>query len=242
MARSVIKLLLIFLIAGIFIVMPALAFMPSERGASYPHTVYLDRGIKGSVSGKVVSSLDQAQGVEGAYVAVVDVQSPGREYANTTTDSSGNFNIGGLGATYSSNRHTGADGSAGTLEQSMNMFMLYVNKSDLGEGYSSTFGIDANHTSTIMGNIVLYAGSQGSEGPTATPEPTAQPKPTVVVPTVYVPTPEPSTVTPEPAGLAGQIPVTLIVVVALLAILAIAAVVVYFRFLRKGLMRRLKKK
>jgi hypothetical protein len=126
----------------------------------------------------------------------------------------------------------------------MNMFMIYVNKSDLGEGYSGAFGIDTNHTSTTMGNVVIYAGVPVSD---ATPEPTitAQPTvmPTVVVPTVQVPTPEPATVTPEPAaGLLEQIPVTLILVVALLVILALAAIVVYFKFLRKGLMKRVKKK
>lgn len=243
MARSVIKILLIVLIAGIFIAGPALAFMPSERGASYPHTVYLDKGIKGTVSGKVVSSLDQSRGIEGAYVAVIDVNSQNREYANTTTNANGDYSIGGLGATYSSTKLKGPDGAGDSYHQGISMFILYVNKSGLGEGYSSAFGIDANHTSKIMDPIVIYAGSQGNVEPTATPQPTAQPtvQPTVVVPTVYVPTPEPVTITPAPsAGILGQYGWILAVV--LLAILVIAAIVVYFRFLRKGLMKKLKKK
>ncbi len=243
MARSVIKIILIVLMIGVLVAAPALASMPSVRGANYPSTVYLDRGIKGSVSGKVVSSLDQTQGIEGAYVAVVDVMNQNKEYANTTTNANGEYTISGLGATYSSTRHWGRDDSAGTLEQSMNMFMIYVNKSGFDEQYSSTFGIDANHTSTRLDPIAVYAGAPGGEPtpePTATPQPTVMP--TVVVPTVFVPTPEPATVTPEPAGLLQQLPVTLIAVVALLAILAVVAVVVYFRFVRKGLMKRVKKK
>lgn len=220
----------------------AAAFMPSEK-AGYPHTVWTDRNIKGTVSGKVVSSIDQSLGVDGAYVALVDAMSPGREYANTTTSANGEFSIGGLGATYSSVRQIGPDGSAGTLSQGMNMFMLYVNKTGAGEGYSSTFGIDTNHTTTPVGTVVIYGGA---------PEATATPKPTVL-PTIVVSTPEPTaqptavptavpeTVTPAPSGgLSGY--AGLILVVALLLVLAAAAVVVYFKFLRNRLVKRLRKK
>jgi len=104
------------------------------RKASYPHTVWTDRNIKGTVSGKVVSSMDRSLGVEGAYVALVDAMSPGREYANTTTGANGEFSIGGVGATYSSMRQTGPDGSAGTLSQGMSMFMLTRTRPAAGRG------------------------------------------------------------------------------------------------------------
>lgn len=240
MNRDVKILLIALLLTTILLTGTALASMPATRGAAYPHTVYLDRGIKGSVSGKVVSSMDQNTGVAGAYVGVVSALNPGVEYANTTTDANGNYNIGGLGATYSSTRHTGSDGTSGTLVMSMDMLMLYVNKSDMNEQYSSTFGIDANHTSTHMDPIVLYAGVPDSDVTiTPTPAPTIQP--TVVVPTVVVPTPEPATATPEPSPVAG-LPTTLILVVAALIILAIAIAVVYFKFLRARLFGKPKKK
>jgi hypothetical protein len=242
MMKKVSILLLVVLVSALLLSGWALAFMPSEK-AGYPHTVWTDRNIKGTVSGKVVSSMDQSMGVEGAYVALVDAMSPGREYANTTTGANGEFSIGGLGATYSSVRQIGPDGSAGTLSQGMNMFMMYVNKTGGGEGYSSTFGIDTNHTTTPIGTIVIYAG---------VPEATATPEPTVL-PTIVVATPEPTaqptavpTITPEtvtpapPAGLAGY--AGPILVVALLLVLAAAAAVVYFKFLRNRLVRKIRKK
>lgn len=235
-------LLLSLLISALLLSGWALAFMPSEK-ASYPHTVWTDRNIKGTVSGKVVSSMDQSLGVEGAYVALVDAMSPGKEYANTTTSANGEFSMGGLGATYSSVRQIGPDGSAGTLSQGMNMFMLYVNKTGGGEGYSSTFGIDTNHTTTPVGTVVIYAGVPEA---TATPEPTVLP--TIVVSTpeptaqpTVVPTSVPETATPAPSGgLSGYLGP--ILVVALLLVLAAASAVVYFKFLRNRLFKRLGKK
>lgn len=243
MAGSVIKVLLIALMVCALVAAPALASMPSVHGASYPHTVYLDRGIKGSVSGKVVSSLDQAQGIEGAYVAVVDMNDLNREYANTTTNANGEYTISNLGATYSETKKWGPDGKTETYSQGIKMFMLYVNKSGMSEGYSAPFGIDANHTNTRLDPIPIYAGALE---PTPTPEPT-------VLPTIVVTTPEPTaqptavpTITPEtvtpapPAGLTGY--AGPILVVALLLVLAAAAAAVYFKFLRNRLVRKIRKK
>ncbi len=241
MAGSVIKILLIAVIVCVLVSAPALASMPSVHGASYPHTVYLDRGIKGSVSGKVVSSLDQTQGIEGAYVAVVDMNDLNREYANTTTNANGEYTISGLGATYSETKKWGPDGTTGSYKDGIRMFMLYVNKSGMSEGYSAPFGIDANHTNTRLDPIPIYAG---------VPEATATPEPTVL-PTIVVTTPEPTaqptavptpeTATPAPAaGLSGYLGPVL--VVALLLVLAAGAAVVYFKFLRNRLAKKLRKK
>lgn len=233
-----IVVIIVVIIACILLAGAACAFMPTQRGASYPGTVYLDRGIKGSVSGRVVSSLDQSLGVEGAYVAVIDPQDICREYANTTTNANGEFSIGGLGATYSSTRQKGPDGTADTLQQGMNMLMLYVNRSDFSETYSSTFGIDANHTSTMLGTIALYGGIAASPEPTATPGPTVV-VPTVVVPTADAPTPGPATPTATAGVLARY---GWVLTIALLAVIALGAVAVYFQIIRKRLLVRLKKK
>jgi hypothetical protein len=232
MIRRVVKILFLALILSALLAAgPVSSFMPSDRGASYPDTVWSERGIKGSVSGKVVTSLDQALGVSGAYVAVVDAMNPAREYANTTSGENGDFQLSGLSATYSSALLKGPDGSAGSYSQGTNAYMIYVNKSPLGEGYSGTFGIDTNHTSTATGPVVIYAGSPDSDAATVTPEPTI-----TVMPTVVVVTPVPMDITMEPPsatpGPTRQDPIGLLIVAALV-ILVIAAIAAYFRYLRK---------
>jgi hypothetical protein len=230
MIRRAVKILFLALIlSALMATGPVSSFMPSDRGASYPDTVWSERGIEGSVSGKVVTSLDQAQGISGVYVAVVDAMNPAREYANTTSGENGDFQLNGLSATYSSTLLQGPDGSAGSYVHGTNVYMIYVNKSSLGEGYSGTFGIDTNHTSAATGQVVIYAGSPDSDAATVTPEPTIQP-------TVVVVTPGPSDITTEPPsatpGPTRQDPMGLLIVAALV-ILAIAAVAAYFRYLRK---------
>lgn len=224
MARHVFKILIIVLIIGtLMATWSATAFMPSERNVSYPKTVWSDRGIKGSVEGKVVTSLDQNTGVGGAYVAVVDVTNPNREYANTTSNANGDFSLSGLSATYSTGLTKGPDGTAGTFYDGQRMYMIYVNESTLGEGFSETFGIDTNHTSKSAVKVVIYA---GIASPEPTPEPTAVPVTATPVP----PTAEPPTATPAPTG---QSPVDMILFGALVIALAIVAVAIYLLFLRK---------
>jgi hypothetical protein len=243
MARRAYKILILALIIGMFMAWSASAFMPTQKNISYPKTVWSDRGIRGTVEGKVVTSLDQNTGIEGAYVAVVDAMNPDREYANTTSNANGGFNFSGLSATYSSTLMKGPDGTAGTYAQGMSAYMVYVNSSLIGDGYSSAFGVDTNHTGTSAGNVVIYAGVVSPEptpeptpvSPTATPEPTpvtATPLPPTEtpVPTPVPPTQEPPTATPEQTG---QGTLDMVLFIGLIAVLAIAAAAVYLLVLRK---------
>ncbi len=224
--RDVIRTAIVVLILVLLLIGQAYAFMPAERGASAPRTVWSDRGIKGTVSGRVVTSMDQAQGVEGAYIALVDTMNPGREYMNVTTDEDGNFRFTGVNATYSSALSKGPDGSGGSYQQGMNTYMIYANIST-GEGYSGSFGVDANHTNKVIDPIVVYAGIPDPDD-FATPEPTAAPLPTAVA------TPAPATATPSATpGPSGQLPGGLLLAAGALMILAIAAAAAYFVFLRK---------
>jgi hypothetical protein len=206
----------------------ALAFKPSETGVGLPQTVWSERGIKGSVSGTVVTSLDQTTGISGAYVALVNPINPNIEYMNTTSDANGNFIFTGVYATYSSTLSKGPDGKIGTFQQGQNAYMIYVNNSSLGEGYSSSFGIDTNQTSTTIGDVVIYAGTPAiaSPSPTATPQPTQTTTPSPPSPTTTV-TP---TDTPVPAGNSS---ILTLLITAAIVILVIAAVAVYFLYLRK---------
>lgn len=203
--------------------------MPKETGVSAPKTVWSQQGIKGSVGGTVVTSLDQNTGVSGAYVALVDPVNPNIEYANTTSDAAGNFMFTGVNATYSSALVKGPDGSSASYQLGTNEYMIYVNKSGIGEGYSSAFGIDTNYSSTTIGNVVIYAGTNtvASPSPTAAPSPTLAP---TASPPPATPTPAPPTATPAPAG---QNSLVTLSVTAAIVILVVAAIAVYFLYLRK---------
>lgn len=223
MARRAYKILILALIIGMFMAWSASAFMPTQKNISYPKTVWSDRGIRGTVEGKVVTSLDQNTGIEGAYVSVVDATNPNREYANTTSNANGDFNFSGLSATYSTGLTKGPDGTASTFLPGQSMYMIYVNESTLGEGYSEAFGIDTNHTSKSAGKVVIFAGI-------AFPEPTPEPTPVPVTVTPVSPTQEPPTATPEQTG---QGTLDMVLFIGLIAVLAIAAAAVYLLVLRK---------
>jgi hypothetical protein len=225
--RDIIKTVIVVLTLSFLLATgPAFAFMPADRGVSAPQTVWSDLGIKGTASGRVVTSLDQTKGVDGAYVALVNTMNPVEEYYNTTTDADGNFRLTGVNATYSSGLSRGPDGTSGSYLQGKNVYMIYANIST-GEGYSSSFGVDANHTNTAIDPVVIYAGIPDNED-IVTPEPTSTEQPTAVV------TPALATATPEPTpGPTGQLPTGLLLAAAVLIILAIAAVASYFLFRRK---------
>lgn len=224
--RDVLRTVIVVLTLCFLLIGPALAFMPTEWGVSAPQTIWSDRGIKGTVSGKVVTSLDQTKGAEGAYVALVDPMNQWKEYSNTTTDADGNYRFTGVNATYSSVLYKGPDGSSGSYQQGLNVYMIYANIST-DDGYSSTFGVDTNRSNTVIDPIVVYAGIPDA-GDIATPTPEPTPQPTAVV------TPTPATATPEPTpGPTGQLPGGLLLAAAALIILAIAAIAAYFLFLRK---------
>jgi hypothetical protein len=226
--RDVVKAVIVVLtLSFLLATWQAFAFMPADRGVSAPQTAWSDLGIRGTVSGRVVTSLDQTKGLEGAYVAIVNTMSPGKEYYNTTTDAEGNFRFTGVNATFSSVLLKGPDGTGGSYQQGMNAYMIYANSS-IGEGYSGAFGVDANHTNSAIGPVVIYAGVPDRED-IVTPEPTSMPEPTAPAET-----PAPAIATPSATpGPAGQIPGGLLLIAAVLIILAIAAIAAYFLFLRK---------
>lgn len=227
--RDVKRVILVALALSLLLTGLAAASMPGQRGLGYPGTVWSDK-VKGTVSGKVVTSMDRTQGAGGAYVAIVDTMNPDREYANATADADGNFKFTSVNATYSSVRLKGPDGTGGTYQQGMNAYMIYVNFSS-SEGYSGSFGVDTNHTNTALGAIVIYTGTPNPDDfATPTPEPTPQP--------TAVATPVPATSTPEPTpapGPLGQLSIGQLLTLAavITAILAIIAIAAYYLFLRK---------
>ena len=253
--RNVFKIVTIVLIVCILGTGTALAFMPTDRSSGAPQTVWSDRGIKGTINGKVVSSLDQNTGIDGAYVGLVNPMNQGQEYANTTSDANGNFHFTGVNATYSSRRYMGEDGTTGSYQQGMIAYEIYVNKSDIGEGYSGAFGIDTNQTTYGAGPVVIYAGANTDVSPTATEQPAATDVPTTAPVTITpnaptleptateqpaatdVPTTAPATVTAVPAtpipAPSGQGTVGLLLIVAAIVLVAILVIAVYFIFLRK---------
>lgn len=227
--RDVIKTVIVALTLSFLLATgPAFAFMPADRGVSAPQTVWSDLGVRGTVSGKVATSLDQTKGLEGAYVAIVNTMNPNEEYYNTTTDADGNFRFTGLNATFSSELFRGPDGSGGSYRQGTSAYMIYANSS-IGEGYSSSFGIDTNHTNAAMVTVIIYAGIPDNDANVVSPEPTS-----TVQPTAAAATPGPATATPSATpGPTGQIPTGPLLIAAVLVILAIAAIAVYFLYLRK---------
>lgn len=222
--RDVVKIVIVVLMLSLLLATgPAFAFMPSDRGANAPQTVWSDLGARGTVSGRVVTSLDLTKGVEGAYVALINTMNNRQEYFNTTTDANGNYRFTGVNATFSSGLYKGPDGTSGSYQQGINVYMIYANIS-AGEGYSGSFGVDANHTSMVLDPVVIYI--PDSEG-VVTPEPTSDaPEPTAVV------TPVPATPTPEPTPVPAGPPSFLLPGVgALILVIVIAA---YFLYGRKS--------
>lgn len=126
-----------------------------------PETVWSDFGKNNSVIGRVTTSVNGTVGIAGANVALVNAYDPEQEYYHTTTDSYGYYNLTGINATYSflnqsgpTNNHSGAGPNDFNLGQ--NMYKIYANKSPYGEGYSGTFGIDADLQMATTTSVIIF--------------------------------------------------------------------------------------
>lgn len=149
----------------IIILVPADASKPAHTGIEYPQS-----DSTGTITGRVTSP-NITIGIAGAYVAIVNGYDISQEYANTTSDSNGNYTFTGVNAT-------------GDHFQ----YQIYANKSQYGEGYSTTFGVNAN--ASYMTNVVIFLhGSTPTLTPTPTPTLTPTPTPTLMPTPTSTPTP-----------------------------------------------------
>jgi len=153
--KNTIKAALAVLVILCFIgaILPVTASYPTSFGNSYPPALF---GKKGSVTGRVTTSVNGTVGIGNAYIAIVNASNESMEYYNTTSDAYGNYQITGINATYSSRNLTGPDGTTGSYTQGLNMYKMYANKSPYGEGYSAAFGIDADLSAATTTSIVIF--------------------------------------------------------------------------------------
>lgn len=153
--RSMILLSLIVL--AIATIVPVNAVWPAHSGVKYPQTVWSDAGATGSVTGRVVTPANGTLGLGHAYVAVVNASNVSQQYYNSTSDAYGNYAIARINATYSPVLRQGPDGTPGTYDLGRSMYKVYANLSPYGEGYSDSFGIDANMSGSIVVSVVIFA-------------------------------------------------------------------------------------
>jgi hypothetical protein len=110
---------------------------------AYPPAV---NGFSGSVSGKVLSQ-DNVP-VDNAYVSIVNASDPSQVYANTTTDSGGNFQFNNVNGTYDLLSNTSTDGRGGII------YKIYASKAQYGSSYTPPFGLAVNDNSLKVNGII----------------------------------------------------------------------------------------
>lgn len=212
----------------IAILAPVDASKPAHTAIKYPQS-----DLTGTVTGKVTFQ-NISIGISGAYVAIVNNHDVSQEYANTTSDSNGNFTFIDVNAT------------GDTLQ-----YQIYANKSPYGEGYSNAFGVNTNASN--MMNIVIFS-LDLVPTPTSTPVPTSTPTPTLTL--TSTPTPVPAavnnmttvsqtssptpmaqaptpTAVPSPTSMPGQNDKTLIYLVIGAIVIIVLAAAGYFWLVRK---------
>lgn len=159
----------------------AFADRPIYTGVPYPPGQWV-----GDITGRVTTSADQVHGLSGAYVALVNRYDESQEYANTTTDSQGDYYFAGVNGSFGKNEYE-----------------IYANISPYGEGYSAPFDIGGTGPTTTRVVIIVptptltvtaMPTSMPVPSPTPAPTPTQVPAPTTTpMPTLTV------TATPTPA-------------------------------------------
>ena len=90
----------------------------------------------GSVTGRVTTQ-NTSNGIGGAYVAIVNGSDNSVVYVTTTADAGGYYTITGVNSTIDDNA-----------------YQVYASLSSYGDGYSHTFGINSNATSTT--SVVIF--------------------------------------------------------------------------------------
>ena len=135
--RSIVKAALVALI-----VLSVMSFViPSAL--AYPLAV---NGFTGSVSGKVLSQ-DNVP-VDNAHVSIVNASDPSQVYANTTTDSGGNYRFDDVNATYDILSNISTDGKGGIV------YKIYAYKAQYGNGYTGPFGLAVGDNSLKVNGII----------------------------------------------------------------------------------------
>lgn len=110
---------------------------------AYPPAV---NGFSGSISGKVISQ-DNVP-VDNAYVSIVNASDPTQVYANTTTDSSGNYRFDNVNGTYDLLSNTSIDDRGGIV------YKIYASKSQYGNSYTSPFGLAVGNNALKI-NVII---------------------------------------------------------------------------------------
>ncbi len=169
--KIILALLLVLGVASA--ISPAMAIKPVNTGLKYP-----PGDPTGMVVGRVTPSDDNATGLAGAYVAIVNAYDLSQEYCNTTSDASGKYSFSGVNVT----------GNA-------NAYKVYVRYGQ-SEGYSDPFDAIAN---TLASEDVAIDVPEPTptQAPTATPA-AGSPTPTAIASDLPAPTlaPKPSPTVP----------------------------------------------
>jgi subtilisin family serine protease len=133
-------------------------FPPEANMCKYgERTVWSDMGKSGSALGRVTTSVNDTIGLPDAYIALVNASNVSQEYCNTTSDANGNYLITCINATYSSVLQQGPHGQTGLdYTLGLNAYKIYASKSPYGEGWSQSFGIDANESGAATAPVVIF--------------------------------------------------------------------------------------
>jgi PGF-CTERM protein len=152
--KNITKAALAVLVIICFIgaMVPASAVYPTQFGVKYPAAY---DGKKGSVTGRVTTSVNGTVGIGNAYIAIVNASNVSQEYFNTTSDAYGNYQITGINSTYSSVSMQGSP-ALGNLTAGMSAYKMYAYKEPYGEGYSAAFGIDKDQQSASTTSVVIF--------------------------------------------------------------------------------------
>ena len=191
-ATMITSMVILILIAGF----TATAAKPAFTGVKMPPAV---DGKTGAVTGRVTAAANATTGMTGAYIAVVNASNASEEYANTTADASGYYQILGLNATYNATNPADIGPNGATP------YRIYASNGIYGEGYSAAFGIDSSGPGTGSGGIPPVTVTSSvtpvpSSAATPTPLPTATPAPSVMPTTgTGTATAAPPTATPQPS-------------------------------------------
>ncbi len=126
----------------VLIVLSVMSFV-IPTALAYPPAV---NGFIGSVSGKVLSQ-DNVP-VDNAYVSIVNASDLSQVYANTTTDSGGNFRFDNVNGTYDLLSNTSSDGKGGIV------YKIYSYKAQYGNGYTPPFGLAVNNNALKVNGVI----------------------------------------------------------------------------------------
>ncbi len=212
--RNAMKMIgLVVAVMAVAIIVPASSALPAYTGINYPNTFWAQMGYTDTVTGKVIASSSASVGIEGAYVAIVNASNVSEEYYNTTSNASGSYSFTDVNATYYQTFDPDSDPQ----------YMIYAYKDGLGEGYSTSFGIDVAAVSqpVVMWVVIPVNDTQAQNSIIASSIPTPTVKPS--------PSPVPIESTPVPSDRGWPLSTIAIIIAVIALVLLVAGAYLYIR-------------